>query len=208
MKPKLTKEQLNEQEKEMKKKVRNQVRDIERAITRLEQQTKKAEGELKKAAAAKKDRQVLVIYAKNVKEAQKAKEKQLILKGKVQGIEHLLTCTFANLRMGNIVSDAGVLMKEINKLTNVGELTQAMTEMAMGLDKLGITNELADDALDGVMYDDVKEDENVDQLIEELTKPNNKVGPQMDFNKLAGTGKQQEEDTLDSLEAKLQNLKS
>lgn len=208
----VSKGDLNEKEKEMKKKVRGQVREIDRNILKSDSQIKKCELELKKAIQSKKDRAIQTVYAKNVLQAQKGKEKQLAMKGKVQAVEYGLTHAFANIRMGSIMTNAGGLMKDINQLLNIPEMSKTMTEMQMGLEQLGIVNEMVDDNMENLLDEDVDADSKVDDLIDNITQqvqggPGKKVTiPQNAPNVIAPQNNA--DDDLESLEAKLASLKS
>jgi len=197
------KEQLKEIEKDYKKKLQKEMRELERGVLQNDMTTKKAENELKKALKESNDKSIHTIYARQVAQCRKQKGRLLNNKAKVQGMIFSIESMFANMRMTKILGDTSAVVKQINGLMNVKEMTQTMKDIQKSMMQFGLMNEMVDDVM-GEMDGDVDEmeDTDLDKIIDSVQNPEKYKNE----NK-AGTHVQAEHhNDLDDFEAKLKEL--
>jgi len=133
---------------------------------------KKAEAELKKAIQTNKDKGILTIYAKQVAQTRRQKARLLNNKAKVQGLVFSLEQMFANMRMTKVLGDTSSLVKQINGLMNVKEMTQTMKDIQKSMMQFGLMNEMVDDVMSNMDEDgDELEDTELDKIIDSVQNP-------------------------------------
>ena len=131
------------------------------------------------------------MYAKNVVNARKARDKHKVNRTKVQSVEFSINQMVMNVKMAKVTGQAGKIMGQVNGMMNVQEISQNMMNLQGQFEKAGIVAEMMDDALD--MDDDLSDvDEAVDDLLDSVEQ---KVNPNK--NKKKKITDKAPEDTLD-----------
>jgi len=166
------KDQLKEMERAYKKQLQKEMRELERGVLQNDMAQKKAEAELKKAIQTNKDKGILTIYAKQVAQTRRQKARLLNNKAKVQGLVFSLEQMFANMRMTKVLGDTSSLVKQINGLMNVKEMTQTMKDIQKSMMQFGLMNEMVDDVMSNMDEDgDELEDTELDKIIDSVQNP-------------------------------------
>ena len=173
----------------IRKETRNATREVERQIFAAERVLAEAKRELEKKVKEGTDRNALRIYAQNVMRAQASKDKQLVLKTRLQGVEFSANQLVIGAKMSKTMGDAGVLLGRVNALADVPGLSANVEQMQAQLAKIGIVGEMVDDALDEVGNEDVDIDDKAQALLDALEAKHNP--------KLKKTQKNQQADDLD-----------
>ena len=128
-----------------------------------------------------------------------------INKGKVKNMEYQIDGFFANMKMTQVMTQAGGLMGQINKQFNIQGTTQAMTQFQEQMMKMEITQEMLDDAMD-IGNEDMDIDEEAQKLLNDM-----ELNVQTaNYNKQKNIGMQQqvmseEDKLLEEFEKKMAN---
>ncbi|CAK63923.1 unnamed protein product (macronuclear) [Paramecium tetraurelia] len=204
----MTKEELRDKQRSMNKELQKEMREIERQNFQIEQARKKAEDLLQKEIKKgdKADKFIKQTYAKQVITCQKQKERNLLNKGKIQNVMYGIDNMFANIKMAQAMGCISNVMKDINKLMNIKEISATMQDLQKEMMKMGIVQEQMDDAMEN-MNDDVdlgdmqsQADDLIYQIESQQAGPNKQLPQQQQM-------KQQEANQdLDDFEKKLQQL--
>ena len=161
-------DEIKDFQKGLKTEIRTSVREIDRQIFNADRLIKDAKRDLEKKIKEGADRNVLRIYAKNLISAQKTKDKHMIQKTKIQSVEYSINQLLMNIKMKNVMGSATNIMKEVNSLANIPEISQNIANMQMQLEKHGLINEMIEDAMDEATDLDVDVDEKTEQLLREM----------------------------------------
>jgi len=78
----------------------------------------------------------------------------------------------ANMRMTKVLGDTSSLVKQINGLMNVKEMTQTMKDIQKSMMQFGLMNEMVDDVMSTMDEDgDELEDTELDKIIDSVQNP-------------------------------------
>ncbi|EAR87283.1 SNF7 family protein (macronuclear) [Tetrahymena thermophila SB210] len=207
----MSKEEMREVQKEFRKKINTEVREVDKQIFRIDMASKKAEEDLKREIKKgdKADKFVKQTYAKQVLQCRTQKQRYMANKAKVQGLQYTLDNFFADIKLAQTMQNTAGIMKAINQCINIKELQVSMAEMQKEMAKMGIIQEMMDDAMEAV-NDDVEFDneQEIDSLIDQMEK-GLKEPKQNQFNQNLNQNIQQnhaqEEDDFDAQLAALKN---
>ena len=193
----MSNEELKVFQKNVKKELRQSMRALDRNIFDSERSLKEAQKDLEKKVKEGADKNVLRMYAKNVVNARKARDKHKVNRTKVQSVEFSINQMVMNVKMAKVTGQAGKILGQVNGMMNVQEISQNMMNLQGQMEKHGIVAEMMDDALD--MDDELSDvDEAVENLLDEAEQ---KVNPNK--NKVK---KPTETNTQDNLEDQIKNL--
>jgi len=166
------KEQLRQMEKDYKRQLQREMRELDRGLLQNDMGQKKAETELKKAIKESKDKSILTIYAKQVAQTRKQKARILNNKAKLQGLIFSIDTMFANMKMTKVLGDTSGLVKQINGLMNVKEMTGTMKDIQKSMMQFGLMNDMVDDVMESMDGDEVDmEDTDLDKIIDSVQHP-------------------------------------
>ena len=163
-----TTEELKEFQKEMKGEIRQSIKDINRQIFASERLVKDAQRDLEKKIKEGADRNVLKVYAKNVISARSARDKHMVYRTKLQSVEHSINTFMMSLKMNKIMGSCTDVLKQVNGLASIPELTQNMNNIQMQMEKHGLVTEMVEDAMDDVTDFDVDIDDQTEKFLNEL----------------------------------------
>lgn len=135
----------------------------------MERMKKQAEDKLKKeiAKGPKADNFAKKTYARQMLQCTKKIDQYNINKGKVKNMEYQIDGFLANMKMTQVMTQAGGLMGQINKQFNIQGATQAMTKFQEQMMKMEITQQMLDDAMQ-MGNDDVDIDEDAQKLLDDM----------------------------------------
>ncbi|TPX49198.1 hypothetical protein SeMB42_g01319 [Synchytrium endobioticum] len=159
-----------EQVKKWRSDMRQQERELERRIRSIDSEEAKVKRDIK-AAAKRGDKTSCMTLAKEVVNARKAKERMYTSKAQMNSIIMQLQQQVAMIKVAGNIQKSAELMKLVNKLIKVPEMSKNMQEMQREMMKAGIIEEMMNDAID--MADDEgiddESEEIVDKVLLELT---------------------------------------
>ena len=157
---------IKEYQRKYKRDLQKQIRDMDKQITNVERERTRAENDLKKEVqkGVAGDKFKKQMYARQVLQCNKLKQNQLINKGKIQGCQYALDQYFASVKIGQVVGQSAEILKALNQSMNIKEIQKEMGEMGRELEKMGIINEMVQDAMD-IDDSSLDNDADIDKVI-------------------------------------------
>jgi len=150
--------------------LRRESRQIDRQIQTIEREQNKTKMEIKKAAKAG-NKEVCKILAKEIINANKAKSKLYQSKAHMNSVMLNMKTQLATIRITGAVEKSTQVMSAMNRLVKIPEIQKTMNEMSKEMMKMGIIEELMEDAMEGLEPEDIEEDadKEVEKVLFELT---------------------------------------
>ncbi|RKP14652.1 charged multivesicular body protein 3-like protein [Piptocephalis cylindrospora] len=158
--------------REWKSSIRAQERTLDRELRALglaEQKTKTAVKQL----AKKNDIKGCRVLAKEIVRSKKHRERLTTSKAQLNSINLSLQHQLAMVKVSGTLSKSTDVMKAVNSLMRVPQISQQMQEMSYEMTKAGVMEEMMQDTLEGL--DDAEDaledeaDEEVDRVLNEIT---------------------------------------
>merc|ERR1711988_902623 len=140
---------VKEQMKENDKALRKVTRDVERDRRELEREEKKLEAEIKKAAKTG-NKQAATVLAKQLINVRKQKTRTYGATSKVQAVSSATKAMGANVKLAETMATTTKTMTNMNKMMNPTQVARTMQEFDMANTKMGMTEEVMNDALDDI----------------------------------------------------------
>ena len=156
--------------KENDKALRKVTRDVERDRRELEREEKKLEAEIKKAAKTG-NKQAATVLAKQLINVRKQKTRTYGATSKVQAVSSATKAMGANVKLAETMATTTKTMTNMNKMMNPAQVAKTMQDFDMANTKMGMTEELMNDALDDIMTesgDEEEQDAIVAQVLDEI----------------------------------------
>merc|ERR1712168_1242448 len=160
------KKQVNE----MSQLLRRETRAIERQIRDIERQQQKTTQMLKQNAK-KGDKAACRILAKEIVNSKKAVSRMYQSKAQLNSVMMNMKTQLATIRLTGAVEKSTVVMASMSKLIKLPELQKTMANMSREMEKMGIMDEMIEDAMAALDDDDIEDavDAEVDKVLYELT---------------------------------------
>ncbi|RUS19767.1 vacuolar sorting protein VPS24 [Endogone sp. FLAS-F59071] len=202
---------------ELVKKWRQDIRAQERA---LERQLRGIEGEeLKvkkslKALAKRGDKKACMTLAKELVRSKRHKERLYTSKAQLNSIVMQLNNQLSTLKIAGVLQKSSEIMKLVNQVVRLPEISQAMQEMSMEMMKAGIMDEMIQDTMESLDDEDLEAeaDEEVNKVLFQVTDgllgEVGQVGAPLEVPELPASEEEEEEPELDIMQKRLQALKS
>lgn len=154
--------------------MRRNGRQLEKSIRELGSLEKKTES-LIKGAARKEDYKTVKIYARELYGIKKQKSRLHKSKAQLDSVGMQIDESFGMLKLQENMKLSSDIMKEVNNLVKLPEITGTMRELSQELVKSGIMNEMVGDTVDMLdenedEFEDEEVDEEVNQIVSEFTK--------------------------------------
>lgn len=208
-------------------KLRKQGYLLDREVRKIETEEYKIQRDLKEAAK-KGDRDVLLILAKELIRSKKAKSRIHAAKSQINSISMIIQEQMATVRMAGSLQKSTEVMKSMQSLISVQNISTTMQELSKEMMKTGIIGEMMDDAIEEAIDDEPIEEEaqaEVDKILSELnvatgekmahapsTKPaiENQAQQEASTSKQAVASQEEEEDEEDmkKMQKRLEMLKT
>jgi len=155
-------------------KIRKQTMLLDRQIRNIQREEAKVKVSLKQAAK-KGDRDVCVILAKEIVGSRKAINRINTSKAQLNSVALHMTQQSANLRVAGAMQKSSEVMKTMNNLMKVTEISATMQELSREMMRAGIMEEMMEETLDEVTGIDEEEMEEeiqaeVDKVLFEITQ--------------------------------------
>ncbi|ODV58690.1 ESCRT-III subunit protein VPS24 [Ascoidea rubescens DSM 1968] len=150
--------------------LRKNKRQLDRSINNLSPLQKKTES-LIRQSAKKNDLKSARIYAKELINIKNQKNRLYKSKAQLDSITMKINENFSILKLQGKIGESAIIMREVNSLVRLPELTATMRELEKELVKSGVINEMIEDRVDSfeVDFEEEEIDEQIDQIISELT---------------------------------------
>jgi len=199
-----------EQVKKWKQNMRGEMRKVDRQIGKIEREEQKVKQSIKQAAK-RGDTGSAKQLAKEVVRSRRAVSRLHTSKAQMNSVVMQMQNQLAQQKvMGHLTKSADV-MKAMNRLVKVGEISETMQQMQKEMCKAGVIEEMVDDAFDALdgEEDEDAADEEVDRVMQELNveamggaqaAPTTRV-------QAAQAVEEEEEEDLDTMCARLEQLK-
>ncbi|KAJ9052704.1 Vacuolar protein-sorting-associated protein 24 [Entomophthora muscae] len=150
--------------------IRGQERTIDRQIRGIEAEERKVKLSIKQVAK-RNDVKSCRILAKEIVRSRKHKERLHTSKAQLNSVMMQLQHQTAMAKMAGSLQKSAEVMKLVNKLIKLPEISAAMMEMSKELTKIGIIEEMMEDTLEGLDPEDLEDDaeEEVSKVLFEIT---------------------------------------
>jgi len=168
-----SKEDQKTQVRKWKADMRSQQRQLDRQIRTIQREEDKVKKSIKQAAK-RGDTSSCKTLAKEVVRSRKAVTRLHTSKAQMNSVVMQMQNQLAQQQMTGQIAKSTEVMKMMNKLTKVSEISSAMQEMQKEMMKAEVIEEMVDDAME-VLDDDDDEaaaDEEVERVLTELNAEN------------------------------------
>ncbi|WKX89482.1 hypothetical protein Q1695_008830 [Nippostrongylus brasiliensis] len=159
-----------DQMRENNRNIRKANRELESDRRALERREKELENEIKKLAkAGQKD--ACAILAKQLVQLRKQKTKSVSMSSTLTGIGAQNSHMYSMNKMSQVMGSTVNTMKTMEKQMPMDRVAKNMKEFQMAQERLGISEEMMNDALDGILNDSGDEEEQnaiVNQVLDEI----------------------------------------
>ncbi|CAO3653350.1 unnamed protein product [Cunninghamella echinulata] len=156
--------------KKWRQEIRQQQRQIQRQIQAIDIEEAKVKKSIKQVAK-KGDTKVCKMLAKELVRSQRHKNRLYTSKAQMNSIIMQLEHQLATLKVAGALQKSGEVMKLVNSLVRLPEVSQAMQQMSMEMMKAGIMDEMIEDTMEMMDDDDIEEaaDEEVNNVLYQIT---------------------------------------
>lgn len=158
--------------------LRSEMRQLDRQINGLGAGEAKAKREIK-ALAKKGDVRNCRLLAREVVRARRHKNRMHASKATLSSLSMQLNEQLAQIKITGALQKSTLMMKEVNTLVKLPELTRVMGSLQMEMQKAGIMDEMVSDVLDIPEFEEEDEeaDEEVERVLGEITGEKLAQGP-------------------------------
>lgn len=162
--------------KDMQKGLKREIRALDRDITKLDRSQKDAMKESKSLAKSG-NLDAVKIMVKEIANVRKAKDRMYASKAHMNSVVNSLKMSIANMKIQGVMKQSTEVMAAMRHLVKVPEVQANMMEMSKEMTKMGIIQEMVDDAMDQLNDPDMDSlaDETEQQILAEIT--GEKFGP-------------------------------
>ncbi|KAL7311194.1 Vacuolar protein-sorting-associated protein 24 [Mucor circinelloides] len=202
--------------KKWRQEIRGQQRGIDRQIRAIDAEEAKVKKSIKQVAK-KGDVKNCKMLAKELIRSQRHKNRLYTSKAQMNSIIMQLEHQLATLKVAGSLQKSGEVMKLVNQLARLPEISQTMQQMSMEMTKAGIMEEMIGDTMDMMDDDDIEEaaDEEVNDVLFQITDgmlgEAGSVGPALESKPMVAEEEEEEDEEegpeLDMMQKRLQALK-
>ncbi|KAI8379878.1 Snf7-domain-containing protein [Choanephora cucurbitarum] len=160
----------DEMVKKWRQEIRAQQRGIDRQIRAIDTEEIKVKRSIKQVAK-KGDVKNCKMLAKELIRSQRHKDRLYTSKAQMNSIIMQLEHQLATLKVAGSLQKSGEVMKLVNQLSRLPEISQTMQQMSMEMTKAGLMEEMIGDTMDMMDDDDIEEaaDEEVNNVLYQIT---------------------------------------
>ncbi|KAL9554284.1 hypothetical protein PS6_003505 [Mucor atramentarius] len=201
--------------KKWRQEIRGQQRGIDRQIRAIDAEEAKVKKSIKQVAK-KGDVKNCKMLAKELIRSQRHKNRLYTSKAQMNSIIMQLEHQLATLKVAGSLQKSGEVMKLVNQLARLPEISQTMQQMSMEMTKAGIMEEMIGDTMDMMDDDDIEEaaDEEVNDVLFQITDgmlgEAGSVGPALESKPMVAEEEEEEDEEegpeLDMMQKRLQYL--
>lgn len=198
-------------------KLRKEGYNLDRQIRSIQREEDKIKRSLKEAAA-KSDKQVCTILAKEIIRSRKAISKIYTSKAHLNSVQMQMKNQLATLRVAGSLQKSTEVMQAMQALVRLPEVAATMQELSKEMMKAGIIEEMLDETMSSMEDEEEMEEaaqSEVDKVLWELTQGKLGEAPAPPTAVAAPSTSKEEEDVpepteseLDEMQSRLQALRS
>ncbi|KAG1397470.1 hypothetical protein G6F60_008989 [Rhizopus arrhizus] len=201
--------------KKWRQEIRSQQRSIQKQISAIDNEEAKVKRSINQVAK-KGDTKSCKMLAKELIRSQRHKNRLYTSKAQLNSIVMQLEHQLATLKVAGSLQKSGEVMKLVNQLARLPELSLSMQQMSMEMTKAGIMEEMIGDTMEMMDDDDIEEaaDEEVNNVLFQITDgllgEAGSVGPILETKPAQEEEEEEEEEEgpeLDMMQKRLQALK-
>ncbi|KAG1109734.1 hypothetical protein G6F42_015562 [Rhizopus arrhizus] len=185
--------------KKWRQEIRGQQRGIDRQIRAIDAEEAKVKKSIKQVAK-KGDVKNCKMLAKELIRSQRHKNRLYTSKAQMNSIIMQLEHQLATLKVAGSLQKSGEVMKLVNQLARLPEISQTMQQMSMEMTKAGIMEEMIGDTMDMMDDDDIEEaaDEEVNNVLFQITDgmlgEAGSVGPALESKPMVAEEEEEEDE--------------
>ncbi|CAO3650056.1 unnamed protein product [Cunninghamella blakesleeana] len=211
----LGKKTPEEMVKKWRQEIRQQQRQIQRQIQAIDIEEAKVKKSIKQVAK-KGDTKVCKMLAKELVRSRRHKDRLYTSKAQMNSIIMQLEHQLATIKVAGALQKSAEVMKLVNNLVRLPEVSQAMQQMSMEMMKAGIMDEMIEDTMEMMDDEDIEEaaDEEVNNVLYQITDgllgEAGSVGPALEKKQEIQVEEESEEEEgpeLELMQKRLQALK-
>lgn len=155
--------------------VRQSVREIDKQISRITVAENKTKAMIKQCAA-RNDLKSAKMLARELYRSRQHKERLVLSKTQLNSVKMQIAESFAMQKVQGWMQSSTVVMKDVNQLVKVQEITGPMMALSEELVRTGILDEMVADTLDNMDAADELEleegaEEQIDKILEDVLHP-------------------------------------
>ncbi|XP_003744328.1 charged multivesicular body protein 3 [Galendromus occidentalis] len=192
-------------------KLRKETYQLDRQMKNIQREEEKIKRSLKEAAK-KGDRDVCLIYAKEIVRSRKAVSRVCASKAQINSVMLGINHQLASLRVAGSIQKSTEVMKSMQALVKVPEVAQTMQELSREMMKAGVIEEMMEDTMDEILdnNEELEEQaqEEIDKVLFEVTAGALGNAPAAVHGDLEEPGASKIDDEMESMRERLQALKS
>jgi charged multivesicular body protein 3 len=197
-------------------KLRKEGYQLDRQIRNIQREEEKIKKSLKEAAA-KNDKQVCMILAKEVIRSRKAIKKCYTSKAHLNSVTLQMKNQLATLRVAGSLQKSTEVMNAMQNLVRLPEVAGTMREMSKEMMKAGILEEMIDETMESLEDTEEMEEEaqsEIDKILWEITAGKLGEAPTVPTTSIAAKANEEpaeeedDEDAMKEMQSRLQKLKS
>jgi charged multivesicular body protein 3 len=161
-----------DQVKEWNSKLRKEGYQLDRQIRSIRREEEKIKKSLKEAAA-KQDKQICTILAKEIVRSRKAVNKLYASKAQLSSVQLQMQHQLATLKVAGSLQKSTEVMVAMQNLVKLPQISATMREMSKEMTKAGILEEMIDETMESIEDTEEIEEEaqkEVDKVLWELTE--------------------------------------
>jgi division protein CdvB (Snf7/Vps24/ESCRT-III family) len=154
--------------------IKREMRRIDRDVMGMANSEKKTVLEIKKLAA-KKEMSSVKILAKELVMLRRSRDRMILTKTQLNSISNQLTQQVALTKLSNCFEKSAEVMQAMNKIINVPEVHEIMSQMGKEMENMGLIEGIMGDAIDETLADIETEEQSeleIRKLLEELAIDN------------------------------------
>lgn len=162
--------------------IRKNQRELDKQINGIKATENKTRAMIKHCAQ-RNDMKSAKLLAKEIYESQKHSERLTLSKSQLNSVKLQVAESFALLKVQGSMKSSTVLMKEVNRLVHLPEITSTMSQLSQELMKAGLIDEIVTDTLDSFDANDELDwesesaEQRVNSILDEILQPAQKAGP-------------------------------
>lgn len=136
--------------KEWKRNLQKEARKMDRDILNIKRQEDRAMKECQKLAKSN-QLSAAKILAKEIVRTRKTIERMHVTKAQLNSVANNLQTSMSLMKLSGCMEKSTEIMGAMNKLINVGELRETMSNMAREMERTGLVDEIIGDAMDAMV---------------------------------------------------------
>jgi len=161
-------EQVKEKARDWQRQIRSECRRLDRDLAKIRNEETKLKSEIK-TMAKKGQPQSVQTLAKQVVRSRKAQNRLEKTKCSLNAVNLHLTTTIATMSTASSIKMSAGVMKEMNALMRVPELSSFMQDMQREMARAEIIDELIEESFDDQSDDEAEVDTEVMKVLDELS---------------------------------------